>query len=427
MMYKTKLTFIYGFALFAGFFGAGNLILPPLLGFNSGPDWWLVAIGFISTATIIPLLALFGHAKLQGTIIDFGKKVSPLFSLVYSFCVILIAISLPCPRTAAVTHEMSIQPYFDFNSLFTSAIFFALVLFFSVMRSKALDVLSKVLTPLIVLIVLAIIVFGIFGPSYDMNPTTFKVPFIDGFLEGYQTYDAIAGVLMGGIVVVSLNQFGSFSILEKKKIIAKSGLIAMLGLFLIYAGLIAVGAFYNSEFQSNITRTELLLELSTKTLGSIGATFLSVLVGLACFSTAVAIVVSVADVIKAYFKGSQKAYVITTAVVCVIGILVGQFDVHYIIDIALPALMFIYPITIVLILLNILPERLASPIVFRGVVLTTFIFSIPDFLKFFIPIQKSHGIIDVIPFANDSLGWVLPAFIIWVVLNLKNFTTKTQT
>ena len=72
---------------------------------------------------------------------------------------------------------------------------------------------------------------------------------------------------------------------------------------LIYTGLIAVGALYNNSFEIDISRTELLLGLSTKRLGNIGATFLSVLVGLACFSTAVAIVVSVADVLKSYFKG----------------------------------------------------------------------------------------------------------------------------
>lgn len=36
-MSKTRETLVFGFALFAGFFGAGNLILPPLLGFKSGP------------------------------------------------------------------------------------------------------------------------------------------------------------------------------------------------------------------------------------------------------------------------------------------------------------------------------------------------------------------------------------------------------
>lgn len=417
-MNNRKAILLFGFALFAGFFGAGNLILPPLLGFKSGSDWWLVAIGFMLSATIIPLLALFGHAKLQGTILEFGKKVSPLFSLIYSSLVILIAISLPCPRTAAVTHEMSIQPYLDLDSLMTSSIFFSLVLLFAIMRSKALDVLGKLLTPLIVLILLAIIFIGVFGPTQIMNPNTFGAPIIDGFLEGYQTYDAIAGVLMGGIVVVSLNQIGDFSVSEKKKIIAKSGIIAMLGLFLIYAGLIAVGAFYNSSFDIDISRTALLLGLSTKILGNIGATFLSVLVGLACFTTAVAIVVSVADIMKDYLNGSQIAYVFTAIAVCIIGVLVGQFDVHYIIDVALPALMFIYPITIVLILLNIMPERFASPLVFRIVVAVTFLFSVPDFLKFLMPIERLQPILDTIPLSQFSLGWVLPAIVSFVLSNL---------
>ncbi|NOY47914.1 MAG: hypothetical protein GXO84_06910 [Chlorobi bacterium] len=37
-MNNTKEIFIFGFAIFVAFFGAGNLILPPLLGFNSSPN-----------------------------------------------------------------------------------------------------------------------------------------------------------------------------------------------------------------------------------------------------------------------------------------------------------------------------------------------------------------------------------------------------
>ena len=86
-MNRTKQIFVLGFAIFASFFGAGNLILPPLLGFNAGSDWWLVAIGFLVSATVIPLLALLGHAKLQGTMIDFGKKVSRKFAVIFSILV----------------------------------------------------------------------------------------------------------------------------------------------------------------------------------------------------------------------------------------------------------------------------------------------------------------------------------------------------
>ena len=80
-MKRTKTVFVYGFAVFATFFGAGNLILPPYLGFKSGPDWWLSTLGFLLTATIIPLLALMAYSRLQGTMLDFGSKVSSRFSL----------------------------------------------------------------------------------------------------------------------------------------------------------------------------------------------------------------------------------------------------------------------------------------------------------------------------------------------------------
>ena len=81
-MSKIKDSFIIGFALFSMFFGAGNLILPPYLGFKSGIDWPIVAVGFMITAVVIPILGILAHARLQGTMYDFGKKVSSTFSLI---------------------------------------------------------------------------------------------------------------------------------------------------------------------------------------------------------------------------------------------------------------------------------------------------------------------------------------------------------
>jgi len=418
-MNKTKETFVFGFALFAGFFGAGNLILPPMLGYNSGHDWWLVALGFIISATLIPLLSIFAHARLQGTLFDFGKKVSPFFSLIFCLSVLIIAIALPCPRTAAVTHEIAIQPFFGTSALLTSIIYFVLVFIFVINRNQVLNLIGKYLTPIIVIIVLFIIGIGVISPSIPMNPSEVKSPIVSGLLEGYQTYDAIAGMIMGGIIIVSINNSNlNLSFEDKRKMIAKSGLIAMIGLFIIYAGLIAVGAFYNSQFEATISRTDLLSGLAVKTLGRFGSAFLSVLVALACFTTAVAIIVSVSDFFKVYFKQSQKAYLITAITCCLIGIGVGHMEVKYIIDVALPALMFIYPLCIVLILLNVIPEKYASKLVFRSVVLVTFLFSIPDFLRFLLPEDNLKWITDLIPLASEGLGWVLPALVTFFGVSL---------
>lgn len=417
-MNNKKTIFIIGFALFASFFGAGNLILPPQLGFNSGPDWWLVALGFITSATVIPLLALFGHAKLQGTMLDFGNKVSPLFSLVYCLCVYIIAVTLPIPRTAAVTHEMAIQPFFDTPSLLTSSLYFAIAFIFVMKRDSILSILGKFLTPLIVLILLAIIAIGLFSSPETMNPSVLESPaIVAGLLEGYQTYDALGGILIGGVVIISLNLEGGVSFEDKKAIIAKSGVVAAFGLFIIYAGMIAVGALHNTEFESSISRPELLTGLSLKTLGNIGNLFLSILISLACFTTAVSVIVGTADFFKGLFKESQLAYTITAIVACLLGVLVGQFDVHYIIVVALPALMFIYPLTIILILLNVIPEKYASKLVFKAVVLVTFIFSIPDFLGFLIEADWLVSVKEIIPLANQNLGWVLPALVTFILVN----------
>ena len=416
-MNKTKEVWIAGFALFSLFFGAGNLILPPSLGIKAGLDWWTVILGFVTTAVAIPILAIFAHAKLQGTLYDFGKNISPTFSTIYCFLIYGIAIAIPGPRTAAVTHEMTVQPFFETSRLLTSIIYFGLVFVFAMNRSRIIGLIGKFLTPIIVCILLIIIGIAVFNAPENTPISSFKNPFIDGVLEGYQTFDAIAGVVVGAVIIISLQYSSHTTFIAKKKLIRKAGFIAGIGLLLIYGGLILSGSLFATTFAEDASRTEILTSLSIQTLGNLGTTFLSVLVALACFTTAVGIVTGTADYIKGICNNSQKAYIITAVIASLIGIIVGSYQVDFIITLAVPALMFLYPITIMLILLNVVPEKYASKLVFRGVVLVTFIFSIPDFLGFIIPREHLLGIKNIIPLANESLGWVLPALLTFIFLN----------
>jgi LIVCS family branched-chain amino acid:cation transporter len=250
-----------------------------------------------------------------------------------------------------------------------------------------------------------------------MRASIFDNSFTEGILEGYQTFDAIGGVVVGGVLVISLAIAGNYNFEEKKSIIAKAGIIAGLGLLLIYGGLIALGAL-NSDTLNVENRTQLLTLLSTESLGNIGTAFLGVLVSLACFTTAVGIVTGTSDFVKGVAGNSQWAYRITAIFGCFIGVAVGQFDVHYIINIAVPALMFIYPITIVLIFLNAIPKKYAAKIVFRAVTIVTILFSIPDFLPFITSEELVTPIKALIPFSKNSLGWVLPALVVFLILNI---------
>jgi len=433
----TKQTLITAFALFSLFFGAGNLIFPAFLGYNSGDGWFTVALGFLLSAVVIPILAIIGHAKLQGTMMDFGKKVSPLFALIYCLLVYAISIALPSPRTASVTYEMAIQPYFDLPSWAPwgfSSIYFILVFVFVMNRSKILDVIGKYLTPAILLILGAIIIIGLMGDYTPMAASTHDSNLVVGILEGYQTFDAIGGVLVGGVLVISLG-FTGISREERKDTIMKAGLLAGFGFVIIYSGFIALGA-YNSTSLDVTNRTELLNLLSFNTLGSIGRSALGVLVTLACFTTAVGIVTGTADFFKGLFKEYKMAYTVTAVISCVLGSLMGQLDVHSIIVVALPALMTIYPITIVLILLNVVHEKFASKLVFRATVFVTFLCSIPDVLMHIEPTKNKadeltnfgewitgaqeqvQPIVSAMPLGEKGFGWLLPALAIFILVNM---------
>lgn len=434
MNIQRKELLVTSFALFSLFFGAGNLLLPPLLGYNAGENWIWVTIGFMITAVLIPIIGILAHARLQGTMYDFGKKVAPWFSSIYCIIVYIISVAIPSPRTASATHEIAIHPAFGTSPLLTSSIYFALVLVFVLNRSKILNLIGKFLTPLIVIILLAVIGIGLTSSSLTTGTSTFETPLVSGILEGYQTFDAIGAVVVGAVIIVSLN-FKNMKVSQfesKRKLIRKSGFIAGTGLFVIYAGLIAVGAYYGSEIavdtalSSDMQRANLLRGISIAALGNFGNAVLSILISLACFTTAVGIVAGTADYFRGVFNKSNTAYFVTAVIACIAGVGVGQLNFHSIIVIAYPVLLFIYPITIVLIILNVLPERIGTPLVFRTVVIVTFVFSIPDFLQYLLPENALISFIDSIPLANKNLGWVLPAVIALIISNLFQNSRKNS-
>ena len=313
---------------------------------------------------------------------------------------------------------MAILPYVESSYLLTSTIYFILVLIFVLNRSKILDIIGKFLTPVIFITILTIITIGVFIAPDIENGALIKKPLITGLLEGYQTFDAIGAIVIGGVIIVSLKIKGKTDFVVNKKLIVQSGIIAGIGLLIIYSGLIYNGAIFKSLFNEGSTRVEILSSLSTFTLGTTGNLFLSVLVALACFTTAIGIVTGTADFIKGFFNDSDIAFKITAIIGCVLGIMIGQFDVHYIIAVAVPALMLIYPITITLIILNCIPEKFIKPFVFRGVVIIVILFSISDLLISLNFIGVNTPFLKYIPLSSYNLAWLLPGIITFVFLNI---------
>ena len=427
------------FALFSLFFGAGNLILPPYLGVQAGADWALVAFGFVISAVLIPILGIFAHAKLQGTIYDFGAPLGRGFSLTYAALIYGIALALPAPRTASVTHEMAIMPFIDSPYWLTSLVYFSLVLLAALNRSKLLDLFGKITTPAILVVLTALIGMAFLAPEVALDPTTMENPFGSSLLEGYQTFDAIAAVVIGGVLLVSIQkmqgkgkvtpgnaaqvpnenqaQLDNKSYHQQKSTMRFAAVFSAIALSAIYVGLIYAGAQAQGNFDAASSRSVILQGVAQLFLGNTAPLGLGILVALACFTTATGIVTGTADFVASYFEGpgyapgtARKVFVGVAIAGAILGVLMGQFPVVYIIAIAVPALVFIYPTTIILMTLHVLPASWATPTAFKTAVLVCFVANTPAFLDSlgYSALKEATAFL---PLSSQGLAWVLPVLL----------------
>lgn len=357
---------------------------------------------------------------------DFSSRFSNTFGLIYCLIIYGICLVLPSPRTASVAYEMTVAPYFNFSSLVFSFIYFVLTLIVVLNRSKIIEIIGEYLTPVIIIIIIALSLISFFMEHPPMLPSSIESPFAVGFLEGYQTFDAIAGIVVGAVLVVSIDLRNEYSYAEKRNIIIKSGLICGFSLFLIYTGLTLSGALFGNDFTPEVKRTDLLSGIGLRTLGNFGNLLLVTLVSLACFTTAVGIVAGASDFVKKVFNNSNTAYRITAIAGCFFGMLIGQLEFDTILKITVPFLLFIYPITILLIFLNNVPHRWASFRVFAAVLSVGFIFGIYDTLKWF-GIDFLEPILQYIPLQQYSLAWLAPALSVWILtIGYEKITGKTE-
>lgn len=411
-----KKILITSFAMFSMIFGGGNFILPPLLGLKAGDSWQIVALAFGVSGVVIPLLGIFIQAKIQGTMVDVGKKVNPIFGLIVGILMYAVCLSFPIPRTASITYELAIQENFSISSLWFGVVYFSAVMYLCFNRSKVLDILGKYLTPILLGIILLMIFKAIFFVEGTIRLSAMENAFGTGLLEGYQTFDGVASIIIGGVIVSSLDIDKSLSFGQKKKLTVYAGVISGLALFIIYAGFIYTGAILSGNFGSDeVSRSEVLSSVSFHTLGSIGKNLLSISVGIACFTTAVGIITGAADFMKTIFGNSNLVSHTTIVVSCLWGVLVGQTGTDYIISIAVPILVLIYPIVVMLIFLNLAPESWTSEFVFKAVIGTSILFALPDFL---ISMGVNVGFTEDLPLSSYGLVWLIPSLVVWRVAKL---------
>ena len=414
-MNRKKEVLVLGFALFAMFFGAGNLIFPPSLGIAMGKDWFMAGVGFLLTGVGLPLLGVLAFTKV-GKLEDFSVKISSRFNTLYCTALVLVIGPLfAIPRTGSVTFEMGVLPSFPnvdsfILSVITSIVFFGITLILVIRESKITDIIGKFLTPIILIILAAIAFLGItgdIGTAIDKAPTAI---FSKGFVEGYQTMDALASVLFGVVIIKGLEGKGIVDEREQRYFLSGSALIAALGLGLIYFSLMFLGSKVSGAVGGSFSTTSAALYLAEITLGSAGKIAFGICVAAACLTTSVGLVAISADWFARLTPISYKAWAI---IVSVFSGLMAIGGVDFIIKLSLPVLFILYPVTIILILLNIfgvnhvLVYRVATYVTF--VVITLFVCA--DTFK----ITSLSNALMKIPFAENGFVWVLPCIVGMIV------------
>ncbi len=397
---------VLGATLFSMFFGAGNLIFPPALGMNAGSKWLPALIGFFLTGIGLPLLGVIASAKSEGDINVLGERVSYNFSKILGVIVILcIGPLLAIPRTGATTYEIGIQPLFpSIGPVVFAFIYFGVSLALVINPSNLVDKIGKVLTPALLILLALIIILGIINPVGEIQDLNVTTAFSDGFSGGYQTMDAFAALLFGGIIVRAIRDRGYSDPEEQINMTLKSGLIAVAGLTFVYGGLGYLGATASEKIGMNLTKVQLIMLITENSLKSLGTIGLSIVVSLACLTTSVGLISTVGQYFNELSKGklSYKSIVIVTSIVSGLLSIVG---VDGIVKFSGPLLEFLYPIVIVLILLTILFEDKIGKTVYKTAILFTTVFS---FLGLF---EGAKSFLLAMPLGKLGLAWLVPAMI----------------
>ena len=418
-MYKTKDILLTGFALFAMLFGAGNLIFPPMLGYETNSSWVPTMLAFTITGVGFPFLGILSVSIVGNGIKDFANRVSPTFSKIFAIISILaIGPMLAIPRTGATAYEITFLHNGMNNTIYKYIYlicYFGIVILFSLRASKVIERVGKILTPILLLLLFLIIVKGIFFSGLSIKPDIYPHAFKKGFLEGYQTMDTIASIAYAGIILKAIKNGRNLTQKQEFSFLIKAGLVAILSLALIYGGFALVGAKMHSVLVTN-DKIELLVKTTSYLLGNYGNLVLAICVAGACLTTAIGLVATVGEFFSSITSFKYEKIVIFTVI---ISFLLSILGVESIIRISVPILVFNYPVMISLIILNLFGKYIKNDYVYKGVVLFTGIIGLIESLASIgITNTYTNSVLEILPFSDYGLTWLFPGLIGYILFSL---------
>ncbi|MGL4487550.1 MAG: branched-chain amino acid transport system II carrier protein [Yersinia sp. (in: enterobacteria)] len=412
-----------GFMTFALFVGAGNIIFPPMVGLQSGEYVWWAAIGFLITAVGLPVITVIALARVGGGIDALSSPIGRAAGLVLAtVCYLAVGPLFATPRTATVSFEVGIAPLTGDGPLplfIYSVVYFTLVIGISLYPGRLLDTVGHILAPLKILALAILGIAALIWPAGPLIPATDvyqQVPFSSGFVNGYLTMDTLGALVFGIVIVNAARSRGVVSSQLLTRYTIWAGLIAGIGLTLVYLSLFKLGSSSGSLVPDAQNGAVILHAYVQHTFGGLGSVFLAALIFIACMVTAVGLTCACAEFFAQYLPLSYRSLVF---ILGIFSMLVSNLGLSHLIQISIPVLTAIYPPCIVLVLMSFtLHWWHHAPRIVVPVMLVSLLLGILDAVKVstfahFLPGWTQH-----LPLAEQGLAWLLPSLLVFVVVGL---------
>ncbi len=403
-----------GFMTFALFLGAGNIIFPPSAGLAAGENIGLAALGFLLTGVGLPLLTIVALARVGGGMslltAPLGKRAGLLFAVIVY---LTIGPLFATPRTAVVSFEMGVAPFTGNGdaplAIYTLA-YFAAVLFLSLNPGRLVDRIGKFITPVLLAALLVLGGAALLVPAGEIGRVSVdyqSAPFVQGFLQGYLTMDTLGALVFGIVIATAIRDRGvrDGALITRYSVIA--GLIAALGLSLVYLALFYLGATSQGIAGEAQNGVQILTAYVQHTFGTAGSLLLAVVITLACLTTAVGLLTACGEFFSSLLPLSYRLVVLGFGV---FSLLVANQGLTQLISVSVPVLVGLYPLAIVLVALSLLDGLWLSPSrVFIPVMAVTLVFGLVDGLAAAGFGQWVPRLFGELPLAGQGLGWLVPA------------------
>lgn len=302
--------FAFGLAIFAMFFGAGNIIFPLALGqiaLDKTP-WGLS--GFLLTAVAMPFIGLLAMFRYKGKIKLFFSRLGKIPGLVISTLVIsLLGPFGAAPRCITLMYSTLSLSFPGLPLMLFSISACGLIFLFSFRENRLVKLLGYVLSPLMITLLILVIIKGfIWAPEVALTSTNSSniSHFWKGLTEGYNTMDLLAAFFFAPIVISSLGDSEKDQNLNRFVLIAS--VIGASLLALVYIAFCYLAYFYAPQL-IGVTNDQLLGTIAIKILGPHAGIIVGLTVTFACLTTAIALIAAFASFIEKEIMREKIGYV----------------------------------------------------------------------------------------------------------------------